>query len=158
VSGAKVWTRRDYGYGVVTNGSGVAEWAQPLPSGSPLLAVDTNGRMLFSRYGGEQEQTLLFQPPGPPVVVRFLKPDGAPLTEGSVAVAVDGILDDMRFLEQAIAAGGDARPGSEGRLRVAGLPASGLLTIFPWGRPDLAVNRDLPVREEIVFTLPLPAK
>lgn len=155
--GVRVWTRRDYGYGVETDSNGVAQWEQPLPAGSPLLGYDVSGRMMFTRYSGDQEQTLRFPAPGPPFLVRFQSPDGAPIPRSNVAVAVDGVLDDRRLSDQLLAAGGDPYSGPDGTLRVAGLPASGLLTIFPWGRPDLAVNRNLPVNDEIVFTLPLPA-
>ncbi len=37
---------------------------------------------------------------------------------------------------------------------MAGIPAKGMLTAYPAGRPDLAITRPLPVTEEIVFTLP----
>ena len=80
----------------------------------------------------------------------------APVSGGVVLVSVDGILDDKRFVDQALLAGGDHASGSDGDLRVAGLPSMGLLTVFPFGRPDLAVLRTLPVREAITITLPLP--
>jgi hypothetical protein len=156
-AGARLWSRRDLQYGVITDTSGVGRWEQPLAPGSPLLSFDQGGRMLFARYTGDPEQTLRFPEPGPPVSVRFLSPDGKPVPGNNVVVGIDGVLDESRYSDQALAAGGDLYSGADGRLRVAGLPASGLLTLYPPGRPDLAVSRDLPVREEIVFTLPLPA-
>jgi hypothetical protein len=74
-----------------------------------------------------------------------------------VHLAVDGILDDRRFAEQALAAGGQWSSDAGGRMRVAGLPGQGTLTIYPFGRPDLALTRTLPVLDELVFTVPQTA-
>jgi hypothetical protein len=112
--------------------------------------------MLFTRYSGNDTDTLQFSQPGPPFLVHFQSPDGKPIRDSNVHVAVDGVIDDMRFLDQILSAGGDPQSGPDGVLRVAGLPSRGLLTIFPVGRPDLAAVRSLPILDEITFTLPFP--
>ncbi len=71
-----------------------------------------------------------------------------------VHLAVDGILDDKRFADQALASGGQWVSDETGRMSVAGIPGQGTLTIYPFGKPDLAVTRILPVTEELTFTLP----
>jgi hypothetical protein len=50
--------------------------------------------------------------------------------------------------------GGDFQSRPDGTFRIGGLPAAGNLTIWPFGIPQLAVTRPLPVTEEIVFTVP----
>ena len=69
-------------------------------------------------------------------------------------MSVDGVLDDKRFADQCLAAGGDCFAGDDGALRVAGLPAFGVVTLIPVGHAELAVTRNLPVFEEITFTIP----
>jgi hypothetical protein len=150
---ARIWSGP---YGAIADGSGIAAFDNPLSAGSPLVAYDAAGRMLFTRYSGNEEDTLRIPQSAPPFRIHLQYPDGAPVSGGVVLVSVDGILDDKRFVDQALLAGGDHASGSDGDLRVAGLPSMGLLTVFPFGRPDLAVLRTLPVREAITITLPLP--
>ena len=150
---ARIWSGENVS---VTDSSGTAIFEVPLPEGAPLVMYDTSGSMGFFRSSGEQEQTFEIPPSGPPIIVRFLTPDGGPLARREVFVGVDGVLDVVRTSDQAAAAGGDASGSrADGTLRVAGIPARGVLTIAPYGRPDLAITRPLPVQEEIVFTLPL---
>ncbi|MGA7993038.1 MAG: hypothetical protein WCC53_16545, partial [Thermoanaerobaculia bacterium] len=42
----------------------------------------------------------------------------------------------------------------DGAARIFGLPADGLLTVFPSGGPEYSVTRRLPLSEDIVITLP----
>jgi len=148
---ARIWSGD---YGVIADSAGVAHFDNPLSAGSPLVGFDQSGRMFFTRYGGNQEEVLAIPPSSPAFVVRFQHPDGSPVPRSAVYVAVDGVLDSKRFLDQSVWAGGDSFAGPDGRQRVSGLPALGLLTIFPVGRADLAVQRSLPILDEITFTLP----
>jgi hypothetical protein len=151
---ARIWTESESS-GAMADASGTAVFEEPLSAGAPLVAFDTRGSMGFFRYSGDEEQTVQIPPSGPPILVRFLSPDGKPLDRKNVFVGVGGVLDVRRVLNQALAAGGGPSSLADGSLRVAGLPAEGLLTICPAFRLDLAITRTLPIREEIVFTLPL---
>ena len=153
-SGARVWSEGENA-SATADASGTAVFEEPLATGAPLIAFDAAGSMGFSRYSGEDEQTIQIPTSGPPFIVRFLSPDGKPLPLKNVFVGIDGVLDTARYMSQALASGGDPSSLPDGSLRVAGLPAEGTLTISPAGRLDLAITRPLPVREEIVFTLPL---
>lgn len=133
---------------------GVAVLQASLPRGAPLVTFDISGNMGFFRYSGDEEQVVQIPRPGPPIVVRFLSPENKPLAGRNVFLGVDGVIDDRRFLNQALQAGGDPLSRPDGTLRVAGVPPNGEISIWPAGRPDLAVMRRLPVSEEIVFTLP----
>lgn len=148
---ARIWSGD---YGVVADASGVAHFDDPLAAGSPLVGFDQSGRMFFARYDGGEEEVLRIPSSSPTFVVRFQYPDGSPIPRSAVYVAVNGVLDSKRFLDQCVWAGGDSFAGPDGRQRVSGLPALGLLTIFPVGRADLAVQRSLPILDEITFTLP----
>jgi len=150
---AQIWTQSG---GATADSSGTAVFEVPLPEGAPLVTFDTSGSMGFFRSSGDQEQTCRIPPSGPPIIVRFLSPDAKPLARKEVVVGVDGVFDLIRRSDQERAAGGDdAGSRADGTLRVAGIPAGGVLTIAPYGRLDLAITRTLPVQEEIVFTLPL---
>ena len=151
---AQVWSGRD---GAAADESGVAMFEAPLGPGSPLIAFDLKGEMAFTRFPGGDSFEVRIPRSGPPIRVRFQRPDGTPVPATGVHVAVDGILDDKRFFDQAFAAGGQLVSDESGAMRVAGLPAQGALTIYPFGRLDLAVIRTLPVLDELVFTLPVVA-
>lgn len=116
---------------------------------------DASGRMGFFRFSGAKEQILDIPIPGPPVTVVFRSPDGTPLVARNVVLGVDGIMDARRFAERSLASGSDTASKADGTLRILGLPAHGVLTLYPLGRPDLAVTSDLPVLEPVLFTLPL---
>jgi hypothetical protein len=111
--------------------------------------------MGFFRFSGAKEQILDIPAPGPPVTVVFRSPDGTPLAARNVVLGVDGIMDVRRFAERSLASGSDTASRADGSLRILGLPARGALTLYPLGRPDLAVTRDLPVADPVLFTLPL---
>jgi hypothetical protein len=156
-AGARVWS----GDGPVATAdiSGIATLDIPLLAGAPLLAYDARGSRGFSRASGEDGETLQIPPSGGPILVRFLTPDGAPLAHRAVVIGMDGIEDSLELVDQVLRAGGDFHSGADGRQRVAGLPSDGLLTLYPYGRPDLAIARRLPVTDEVVFTLPVePAR
>lgn len=151
--GALVWSGA---HGCRADGEGIARFEESLVAGSPLIAFDGGGHMLFTRAPSEDAEVLQIPPSAPPVTVRLRSPDGAPVANTGVLIAVDGILDDRRFLDQCLACGGQQVSGPDGVVRICGLPGSGLLTVFPFGRPDLRVERALPVGEEIVIGVPLP--
>ena len=151
---ARVWSGN---YGVVADEAGLALFERPIPQGAPLIAFDLRGDMGFSRFPGGDSFELRIPAPGPPIQVRFQRPDGTPVSDVGVHLAVDGVLDEKRFAEQALASGGQWHSDQSGRMRIAGIPGQGTLTIYPFGRPDLALTRTLPVLEELVFTLPAPA-
>lgn len=151
---ARVWSGA---YGAVADDDGLAILESPLSPGAPLIAFDLGGAMAFSRFPGGDSFEIRIPRPGPPIQVRFQRPGGTPLPDMGVHLAVDGILDDLRFSEQALAAGGQWSSDAGGRMRVAGLPGQGTLTIYPFGRPDLALTRTLPVLDELVFTVPQTA-
>jgi len=148
---ARVWSGD---YGALADETGLAVFQQPLAPGSPLIAFDLRGAMVFSRFPGGDSFEIRIPRSGPPIRVRFQRPDGTPLPNTGVHLAVDGILDDKRFADQALASGGQWVSDETGRMSVAGIPGQGTLTIYPFGRPDLAVTRILPVTDELTFTLP----
>jgi hypothetical protein len=148
---ARIWSGD---YGVVADSLGVAQFDNPLGTGSPLIAFDSGGRMLFTRYDGSDSPVLRIPPSAPAVVIRFQLPNGTPVARAMVSLAVDGVLDNKRFVDQILWAGGDPVSGADGRLRLAGLPATGLLVIYPADHAELAVQRSLPVLDEITVVLP----
>lgn len=110
--------------------------------------------MAFTRWSGEKEQVIEIPPSGPPVTIRFQTPSGQPIKK-LVRVGVDDIIMfDGPFAQQVTSSGSQWSSGADGIARIIGLPARGILTVFPVGRPDLAVTRPLPVTEEIVVTVP----
>jgi hypothetical protein len=104
-------------------------------------------------WSGDDLQDLVIPPSAPPILVRFVSPDGQPRSRWATFFAIDGVtyVDNSKRIELV---GGDFRSRPDGTFRIGGLPASGTLTIWPLGIPNLAVTRPLPVLEEIVFTVP----
>ena len=140
-------------HGAVADESGVARIEAPLSPGSPLVVFDLRGEMAFTRFSGEESSEVRIPRSGPPIRVRLQEPDGKPVSDIGVHVAVDGILDDSRFLDQILWSGGQWASGYSGEMLLTGLPAQGTLTVYPAGRPDLALTRVLPVYETLVFSL-----
>ncbi len=125
-----------------------------LAPGAPFFAFDGRGRMAFTRWSGEREQVIEIQPSGPPVTIRFQNSAGQPIKR-LVRVGVDDvIMFEGPFSQQVTWSGSQWSSGADGIARIVGLPARGTLTVFPGGRPDIAVTRPLPVTEEIVVTVP----
>ncbi|MBK9089982.1 MAG: carboxypeptidase regulatory-like domain-containing protein [Holophagales bacterium] len=147
--GARVWSEQ---WMTRADAAGVAVCEEELTVGEPLVAFDSLGRMGFFRYAGGQDQLLAIPESGPPLVVRFMTPEGAPLAGRHVILGVDGVFDTKILLEQRTLSGSDWLSRQDGTLRLGGIPGTGSLTIYPSGRPDLAVHRALPVAEEIPFT------
>ncbi|MEO8055903.1 MAG: hypothetical protein ABI768_12170 [Acidobacteriota bacterium] len=139
--------------GALTDDQGVALLPDPISKGQALAVWDAGGRIGVFRWSGEEQQDLVMPRPGPPVAVRFVAPDGEPRPRWATLFAIDGIA--YRDGSTRIAAcGGDHQSRPDGTFRICGLPATGTLRIWPFGKPDLAVTRPLPVTEEIVFTVP----
>lgn len=151
---AKVWSGAN---GAEADQSGVAQFDSPLAPGSPLIAFDLRGEMAFTRFPGGESCEIRIPRSGPPIVVRVQRPDGGPVPDVVVHVAVDGVLDDMRFFDQIHSSGGQGVSDESGTMRITGIPGQGTLVVYPVGRPDLAQTRALPVLDEIAFTLPLGA-
>ena len=127
-----------------------------LPAGAPLFAFDTRGRMAFARYSGEKQQDVTIPASGPPVSIRFQTATGQPVAGAFVGVGVDGVL--MQYgpiAQQAFWSGTEWRTAPDGAARIFGLPADGLLTVFPRGGAEYSVTRRLPLTEDIVITLPV---
>lgn len=132
---------------------GVVVLSVPFPAGQPLVAWNAAGHIGVFRWSGDDQQDLAIPPSAPPVLVRFVSPAGEPRPRWAPNFSVDGVqipLDLVRFTSS----GGDAMSRPDGTFRLAGLPASGLLVLWPFGMPNLALTRPLPVSEEIVFTVP----
>ena len=139
--------------GALTDEQGVGLLPDPISPGQPLAVRDAGGRIGVFRWSAEEQQDLMMPWPGPPVVVRFVAPDGEPRPRWATLFAIDGIA--YRDGSTRIAAcGGDLQSRPDGTFRICGLPATGTLRIWPFGKPDLAVTRPLPVTEEIVFAVP----
>lgn len=143
---------RSGAYGAVADESGIARFEAPLSPGSPLVVFDLRGEMAFSRFSGEESSEVRIPRSGPPIRLRLQEPDGKPLPNVGVHVAVDGILDDSRFLDQILWSGGQWASNESGEMLLTGLPGQGSLTVYPAGRPDLALTRVLPVTETLVFS------
>ena len=137
-----------------TDSSGLAVLPDPFPKGQPLVAWDASGHLGFFRWTGEEQQDLVIPPSGPPVVVRFAAPDGQPRPRWATLFGVDGIAFTDGSTRMA-ACGGDQQSRPDGTFRICGLPATGTLRIWPFGKPELAVTRQLPVAEVLVFTVPV---
>jgi hypothetical protein len=147
MSGANVIT------GMRTGADGIVVLPNPFPSGQPLAAWDTGGRIGVFRWSGDDEQDLVIPPSALPILVRFVSADGQPRPRWAPAFSIDGVQIPL-FAERFTSSGGDAISRPDGTFRLAGLPSSGLLALWPFGLPELAVTRPLPVSEEIVFTVP----
>ena len=125
-----------------------------LAPGAPFFAFDGRGRMAFTRWSGEKEQVIEIPASGPPVTIRFQNSAGQPIKR-LVRVGVDDIIMfDGPFAQQVTWSGSQWTTGADGTARIVGLPSRGTLTVFPGGRPDLAVTWPLPVTEKIVVTVP----
>lgn len=151
---AQVWAGRN---GFAADETGIVVFETSLAPGSPLIAFDLRGEMAFTRFPGGESFEIRIPRSGPPIRVRFQSPDATPVPNVGVHLAVDGILDDKRFFDQLFPSGGQVVSDETGAMRVTGIPGRGTLTIYPFGRPDLALTRTLPVLDELVFTLPAPA-
>lgn len=151
---AKVWSGAN---GAEADQTGVARFDSALAPGSPLVAFDLRGEMAFTRFPGGESFEIRIPRSGPPIVVRFRRPDGGPVPGAVVHVAVDGVLDDKRFFDQISSSGGQGLSDESGTMRITGIPGQGTLVVYPVGRPDLAQTRALPVLDEIAFTLPFAA-
>lgn len=136
-----------------TAADGIVVLANPFSPGQPLVAWDAAGRLGVFRWSGEDQQDLVIPPSGPPILLRFVSPSGEPRPNWAPNFSVDGV-QVPPFAERFTSSGGDAISRADGTFRLAGLPASGVLVLWPAGSPDLAVTRPLPVSEEIVFSVP----
>jgi hypothetical protein len=136
-----------------TGADGIVVLAVSFPPGQPLVAWDTAGRLGVFRWSGDEQQDLVIPPSSPPILLRFVSPGGEPRPNWAPNFSVDGV-QIPPFAERFTISGGDATSRPDGTFRLAGLPSSGLLVLWPFNLPDLAVTRPLPVSEEIVFTVP----
>lgn len=152
-SGGWIWTAGPRG-APPTSDDGSTIFDGDLAPGAPFFAFDGRGRMAFTRWSGEKEQVIEIPASGPAVTIRFQNSAGQPIKR-LVRVGVDDvIMFDGPFAQQVTWSGSQWSSGPDGIARIVGLPARGTLTVFPGGRPDLAVTRPLPVTEEIVVTVP----
>jgi hypothetical protein len=136
-----------------TGGDGIAVLLDPFFLDQPLVAWDAAGHIGVFRWSGDDLQDLVIPPSAPPILVRFVSAEGQPRPRWAPAFSVDGVQVPL-YAERFTSSGGDMDSRPDGTFRLAGLPASGLLVLWPAFIPDLAVTRPLPVSEEIVFTVP----
>jgi hypothetical protein len=136
-----------------TDSSGIAVLPNPFPPAQPLVAWDSGGHIGVYRWSGEEQQDLVIPPSAPPILVRFVSAGGEPRPRWAPGFSIDGVQIPL-FMNRFESSGGDTLSRADGTFRLAGLPASGLLVLWPFGIPQLAVTRPLPVTEEIVFTVP----
>jgi hypothetical protein len=136
-----------------TDGNGIAVLPNPFPPGQPLVAWDAAGHIGVLRWSGEEQQDLVIPPSAPPILVRFVSAGGEPRPRWAPAFSVDGVQVPL-VLSRFESSGGDTNSRADGTFRLAGLPASGVITLWPFGMPHLAVTRPLPLTEEIIFTVP----
>jgi hypothetical protein len=104
-------------------------------------------------WSGVDQQDLVIPPSAPPVLVRFVSGDGQPRPRWAPGFSIDGVQIPL-YLSRFESSGGDTNSRADGTFRLAGLPASGVLILWPFGMPELAITRPLPVTEEVVFTVP----
>jgi hypothetical protein len=121
--------------------------------GDQVFAVSAAGAVVLVRFVDENTP-ILIGVPSRPFTVRFLTADGRPAPQVYPGYSIDGIPvpQPMDYIARR-AAGGDVHSRADGTLVVAGLPGSGVVSLWPLGRPDTAVTRPLPVTE----TIDLPA-
>jgi hypothetical protein len=136
-----------------TEADGVAVLLDPFLAGQPLVAWDAAGHIGVFRWSGDDQQDLVIPLSAPPVLVRFVSADGEPRPRWAPAFSIDAVEVPL-YLDRFVSSGGDAISRPDGTFRLAGLPASGLLVLWPPFMPELAVTRPLPVVEEIVLTVP----
>ncbi|MEO8586841.1 MAG: carboxypeptidase-like regulatory domain-containing protein [Acidobacteriota bacterium] len=145
-----------YGGGTVsvtTGPDGAFVTDEPLTDGQPLVVFTAEGQIAAVRYMGSGREDLTLPASGSTFLVMFRRPDGSPLVLQHAEVALDGIAVPMH-LGRELRAGWDTGSKRDGTLRIAGLPTSGELTIWPFGRRELSVVRILPVEGTIEFTIP----
>jgi hypothetical protein len=136
-----------------TDRDGIVVPTNPLVTGQPLVAWDPAGHIGVARWSGDDQQELVIPPSAPPILIRFVSAEGRPRPDWAPAFAVDGVLVPL-YAERSLGSGGDAVSRADGTFRLAGLPTSGISTLWPFGRPEQMVTRPLPVGEEIVFAVP----
>jgi hypothetical protein len=136
-----------------TDGNGIAVLPNPFPPGQPLVAWDAGGHIGVFRWSGEDQQDLVIPPSAPPVLIRFVSAGGEPRPRWAPAFSVDGVEVPL-YMDRFESSGGDTISRPDGTFRLVGLPASGLLVLWPAFMPELAVTRPLPVSEGFVFTVP----
>jgi len=125
-----------------------------LAPGTPLFVTTSAGPLALARFVAE-DAPVRVGPPSPPFTVRFLTADGRPVASEQIAYSIDGVrvpqpIDDLARL----AAGGDLSSRVDGTLRVAGLPAAGVVALWPARKPDAVVTRPLPVTEPLELPAP----
>ena len=139
--------------GGLTDGEGIAVLPNPFPPGQPLVAWDVGGHIGVFRWSGEDQQDLVIPPSAPPILVTFVSAGGEPRPRWAPAFSVDGVEVPL-YMARNESSGGDHVSRPDGTFRLAGLPASGLLVLWPAFVPELAVTRPLPVSEGFVFAVP----
>ena len=134
--------------------AGEAFLESALAAGAPLFVTTPAGALALARFVAE-DAPVRVGPPSPPFTVRFLTADGRPVASEQIAYSIDGVRvpQPMDYLAR-LAAGGDLSSRIDGTLRVAGLPAAGVVALWPARKPDAVVTRPLPVTE--LLELPAP--
>jgi len=134
--------------------AGEAFLESALAAGAPLFVTTPAGALALARFVAE-DAPVRVGPPCPPFTVRFLTADGRPVASEQIAYSIDGVRvpQPMDYLAR-LAAGGDLSSRIDGTLRVAGLPAAGVVALWPARKPDAVVTRPLPVTE--LLELPAP--
>lgn len=125
-----------------------------LAAGAPLFVTTPVGALALVRFVAG-DVPVRVGPPSPPFTVRFLTADGRPVASEQIAYSIDGVRvpQPIDYLAR-IAAGGDLSSRSDGTLRVAGLPASGVVALWPARKPDAVFTRPLPVSEPLELPAP----
>ncbi|HEX7579097.1 MAG TPA: carboxypeptidase regulatory-like domain-containing protein [Thermoanaerobaculia bacterium] len=136
-----------------TDDNGIAVLPNPFPPGQPLVAWDAAGHIGVYRWSGEEQQDLVIPLSAPPILVRFVSAGGEPRPRWAPGFSIDGVEVPL-YIARFEKSGGDTVSRPDGTFRLAGIPSSGLLVLWPFGIPELSMTRPLPVVEEIVFTVP----
>jgi hypothetical protein len=147
-----------WGDGLVSNPAGldgVITIDEPLTSGQPLSVFSSSGQVGVFRWSGDEDSAFRMPAPGEPFTVEFQTPDGKPVGTLMARYAINGIPIAAPFDYLARQqSGGDINSRKDGTLRIAGLPRDGVVSVWPAGRPDLALTRPLPIRERLLLTVP----
>ena len=131
----------------------VGDDPEPLPSGA-ASSRGTRPGTSASTAGPERNSRILVPFSfAPPILVRFVSAGGEPRPRWAPGFSIDGVEVPL-YIARFEKSGGDTVSRPDGTFRLAGIPSSGLLVLWPFGIPELSMTRPLPVVEEIVFTVP----
>lgn len=144
--GAIVSWRDGQSAGPASDG-GVVNLDEAIGDGTGIAVVNSRGEVSVFRWQDAGDNVFNMQPAGPRVSLRF-ENAGKPMPYQLPRYSLDGItIPHPLDMQARLKGGGDPNSRRDGTMIIPGLPASGLLTLWPALHPEFAVTVSLPMGE-----------